>query len=142
DAGEIERAHVRQRVDAWGQAGPPKSRAGSRDIPLPPVVVNALRQARAPGARWVFANRAGKPYSRQNLQERVLDPVQVAAGVVDDRHSAASLFIELGWSPKRVQTVLGHASIKMTFNRYGHLFADPEADRAAMTKLETALRVV
>jgi integrase len=145
--------HVRQRVDAWGQAGPPKSRAGSRDIPLPPMVVNALRQARAPGARWVFANRAGKPYSRQNLQERVLDPLQVAAGVVDAhgkakysfhafRHSAASLFIELGWSPKRLQTVLGHASIKMTFDRYGHLFPDPEADRAAMAKLEMALRVV
>ena len=100
---------------------------------------NALRQARSPGAKWVFANKAGKPYSRQNLQERVLDPLQVSADVVDAhgrakysfhafRHSAASLFIGLGWSPKRVQTVLGHASIKMTFDRYGHLFADPEAE--------------
>jgi len=35
------------------------------------------------------------------------------------RHAAASLFIKhLGWSPKRLQTVMGHATISMTFDRY------------------------
>jgi len=59
------------------------------------------------------------------------------------RHFAASLFIEsLGWQPKQIQTVMGHSSIQMTFDLYGHLFGDVEADSAAMAKMERALRVV
>jgi integrase len=51
------------------------------------------------------------------------------------------LFIRyLGWSPKRVQTVMGHASVTMTFDRYGHLFENVEADRADMAKIEAAVR--
>ena len=34
--------HVRQRADAWRNIGPPKSRAGARDIPLAPNVVDTL----------------------------------------------------------------------------------------------------
>jgi integrase len=36
--------HVRQRADNWGTIGKPKSKAGSRDIPLAPIIVNALKQ--------------------------------------------------------------------------------------------------
>src|SRR6185437_2646630 len=36
--------HVRQRADAWGTIGKPKSKAGARDIPLAPIVVNTLRE--------------------------------------------------------------------------------------------------
>jgi integrase len=58
------------------------------------------------------------------------------------RHAAASLFIAyLGWTPKRIQTVMGHSSVQMTFDLYGHLFEDKEADREAMAKLEAAVRV-
>ena len=58
------------------------------------------------------------------------------------RHAAASLFIKyLAWSPKRLQAVMGHASINMTFDRYGHLFENVEADRDAMAKIEAAIRV-
>jgi integrase len=146
--------HVRQRADAWSRMGPPKSKAGARDIPLAPSVVSALK-------RWrlacplsildlVFPNRAGRPFTLQNLRERLL-PLQVKAGVVDRdgrakygfhafRHAAASLFIEnLHWPPKRVQAIMGHANISMTFDLYGHLFEDPEADRSAMARLEFAL---
>ena len=77
-------------------------------------------------------------------------PLQFPAGVSPDRrgqirlhalrHAAASLFIaHLGWTPKRVQGVMGHASITMTFDSYGHLFADAEGDREAMKKLEAAV---
>jgi integrase len=55
------------------------------------------------------------------------------------RHAAASLFIaHLGWTPKRVQSVLGHSSIT-TFDRYGHLFEDRKGDQAALKKLEAAI---
>jgi integrase len=38
------------------------------------------------------------------------------------RHAAASLFIEQGFTPKRVQALMGHSSIQVTFDTYGHLF--------------------
>ncbi len=57
------------------------------------------------------------------------------------RHAAASLFIKyLGWSPKRLQTVMGHTSVNMTFDRYGHLFEDLEADKLDMERIEAAVR--
>ena len=68
------------------------------------------------------------------------EPVLVAKyGLHALRHAAASLFIaHLGWTPKRVQTVMGHSSIQMTFDLYGHLFEDREGDREAMKRLEAA----
>jgi integrase len=76
------------------------------------------------------------------------EPLLRRAGVEDKynfhmlRHAAASLFIAyLGWTPKRIQTVMGHSSVQMTFDLYGHLFEDKEADREAMAKLEAAVRV-
>ena len=54
------------------------------------------------------------------------------------RHAAASLFIELGWQPKRIQAVMGHSSITMTFDRYGHLF--PAGDISEdLKRLEAAV---
>ena len=56
-------------------------------------------------------------------------------------HTAASLFIQhLKWSPKRIQTVMGHSSVRMTFDLYGHLFDDIEKDRADMATIEAAIR--
>jgi integrase len=147
DAGVL---HIRQRADAWGRLGPPKSKAGSRDIPLVPMAVNALRQWRlacpAGDLGLVFPNRHGRVQTIQNLRERVLLPLQRSCGITAQygfhalRHAAASLFIAyLGWTPKRVQTVMGHASITMTYDRYGHLFADTESDRKAMERLEAAV---
>ena len=40
----------------------------------------------------------------------------------DFRHAAASLWIENGLDAKRIQTLMGHSSIQMTFDTYGHLF--------------------
>lgn len=150
--------HVRQRADAWGRIGPPKSKAGSRDIPLVPMAINALRswQPSCPAGKLelVFPNRYGRVQTLQNLRERVFLPLQRAAGITTTgetaspakygfhalRHAAASLFIaHLGWTPKRVQNVMGHSSIRMTYDLYGHLFEDPEADREAMKKIEAAI---
>lgn len=41
DAGVI---HVRQRADTWANIGATKSKTGKRDIPLAPIVLNALKQ--------------------------------------------------------------------------------------------------
>jgi len=38
-------------------------------------------------------------------------------------------------APKRIQAVMGHGRITMTFDLYGHLFESVEADREDMKKL-------
>ena len=152
DAGVI---HVRQRADAWGNMGPPKSKAGKRDIPLTPMVVNALKQWRddCPKSQLdlVFSTRTGQVHRPANIHSRAWVPLLVKCKLTDDdvprynfhllRHAAASLFIAyLKWPPKRIQTVMGHAKITLTFDLYGHLFENVEADREDMKKLEAAVR--
>jgi integrase len=153
DAGQI---HVRQRADQWRNIGPTKSKAGMRDIPLAPLVVNTLKQWRAGCPKGaldlVFPNTIGNIEKMADIHARCWVPLQVKCGLVTDtgehrygfhmlRHAAASLFIKyLGWSPKRLQAVMGHASINMTFDRYGHLFENVDADRDDMAKIEAAVR--
>jgi len=52
------------------------------------------------------------------------------------RHFPASLWIEAGFTPKRLQDLLGHSSIQMTFDRYGHLFPSVEDDHAKFARIE------
>jgi integrase len=153
DAGLI---HVRQRADQWLKIGPTKSKAGKRDIPLAPLVVNTLKQWREVCPKGeldlVFPNTIGNIETMRDIHSRCWVPLQIKCGLTTDtgaarynfhmlRHAAASLFIKyLGWSPKRLQAVMGHASINMTFDRYGHLFESVEADRDAMARIEAAVR--
>jgi integrase len=138
DAGII---HVTQRADQYGAIGSPKSRAGTRDIPLVPLAVNTLRQCPRSG-ELVFTNRDGNQLFYSNFHKFAWKPLLKACGLDFEfhslRHAAASLFIELGWQPKRIQAVMGHSSITMTFDRYGHLF--PAGDISAdMKRLEAAV---
>lgn len=149
--------HVRQRADAWGTIGPPKSFAGYRTIPMTPMVMNTLTEWRERCPKnalgLVFPSAWGNVVNHPNVWARGLKPAQEAAGVVDEhgkakygmhslRHWFASWCIApreqggLGYTPKRAQTVLGHASIKMTLDRYGHLFPDEGNDREAMAAAE------
>jgi integrase len=152
--GEI---HVRQRADRYGVIGQPKSRAGQRTIPLGPMVANALKAWRlaSPSRDLVFATRTGKPIDHSNLIRQVFEPAQIAAGVVTAdgkpkyslhalRHFYASWCINrrvdggLELPLKVVQARLGHASIQMTADRYGHLFPSGD-DGAELAAAEQAL---
>ena len=55
------------------------------------------------------------------------------------RHSCASLWIEAGLNPKQIQAMMGHASIEMTFDIYGHLFHDDDANPRAAARVQSAL---
>jgi integrase len=141
---------VDQRADAKNQIGAPKSAAGSRVIPLPDLVVSELRKWKLQCPRTnldlVFPSERRAVLSHTSLHRLHLWPVQIAAGVCNDedarysshafRHCAASLWIEQRVSPKRVQTWLGHSSIQMTFDTYGHLFEQADADSAVMQAVE------
>jgi len=150
DRGELT---VRQRADRWGSIGSPKSDSGKRSIPLAPMVINTLKEWRLACPRalasLVFPNGKGNPEQITSIHYRGLGPMQRAAGITDTdkpkygmhslRHAAASLFIEQGFSPKRVQALMGHSTIQMTFDTYGHLFPAAEDDRVAMERLQARL---
>jgi site-specific recombinase XerD len=53
-----------------------------------------------------------------------------ASGVHMLRLVYASLQIEQGVTPKRLQKLIGHATLKMTLDTYGHLWPDEDAERA------------
>ncbi|WP_296435601.1 MULTISPECIES: tyrosine-type recombinase/integrase [unclassified Rhizobium] len=144
---------VRQRVDQFREMGPPKSEAGNRTIPIPPLVVNALKELKLKDGKnstLVFSNQDGDSRSHKNVVAKGLQPAMVRAGVVVEtgkldkkgnpivkakytglhslRHFYASWLINrkedggLGLPVKMVQERLGHASIVMTMDIYGHLF--------------------
>ncbi len=52
------------------------------------------------------------------------------------RHVAASLWIEQGLQPKKVQELLGHATLSMTMDLYGHLWRDNDEDEALALESE------
>ena len=158
--------HVRRRVDRYNKFGTPKSKAGVRDIPLSPVVVNTLREWKLVCPKGeldlIFPTGSGTVEGHANILHRVFWPLQLAAGViilrresdgqggwteVPDakyslhalRHAAAALWIEQGLSPKRIQALMGHASIQQTFDRYGYLFEALDQDHEAMAAIEARL---
>ena len=146
--------HVRQRADRWNEIGTPKSEAGTRDVPIPPMVVNTLKEWKLACPEGpldlVFPNGRGNIENLGNIHRRGFGALQIAGGIVKDdgkpkygiqalRHAAASLFIEQGLTAKRVQAIMGHSSIQMTFDTYGHLFPSPDDDQAAMEQIEARL---
>lgn len=145
---------VYQRADEYCEIGLPKSRAGTREIPMAPTVFSTLEDwkdnAPQSGLGLVFPNSVGKVQNYSNIYNRVFKPMLVKEGIVNAagepkfgihalRHAAASLFIEQGWNPKKIQTLLGHATINMTMDVYGHLFENAEEDVSMFEKLDRDL---
>jgi len=160
---------IDQRADRKNVIGAPKSAAGRRTIPLPPSAVAELKKwkLRCPTTDLdlVFPSEAGTPIFWPNLVLGFQEPLQIAAGVtapkttrgkpvLDDkgkpvlaglyglhsfRHAAASLWIEQRVPAKRVQTWMGHSSIQVTFDTYGHLFAALDDDSAVMAAMEAGV---
>jgi integrase len=137
-----------------------------RSLRLSPLVLNALREWKLVCPKGdlelVFPNGLGKVESYSNLIEHGFGPIQIAGGVTAQktavdafgkptivtapkyglhalRHACASLWIEQGHNPKQIQILMGHSSIKVTFDTYGHLFIDNEADQRAAEGVETRL---
>jgi integrase len=144
---------VHCRADWWGTLGRPKSRNGYREIPMIPRLITALREWRlaCPQSELglVFPGRGGKVVYHTSLQSS-FDKMQVQAGVVTAagrrkyhlhalRHFFASWEIAQQAPPKRLQQLMGHGSIKMTYDTYGHWLADIEDDHARFAAGEIAV---
>jgi integrase len=107
----------------------PKSRHGARLISLSGQVAATLRDHRPSGAArdaYVFPGRGGAPSDPGSLRRRVLAPAAKRAGLTGVgfhtlRHTCASMLIEGGLSPLRLQRWMGHHSAAFTLEVYGHL---------------------
>lgn len=105
-----------------------------RSVKVPPFLLELLaehigdRSVTEPNTP-LFVRKDGGPVRHSNFRNRVFIPAvkaalpDLAGGLRfhDLRHTAATLWIEGGAHPKAVQMMLGHSSIAVTFDIYGHL---------------------
>lgn len=90
--------------------------------------------------QWVFCNHEGRILDTNNLRNRALRKCLEAAKLRstrlhDLRHSFASILIQNRESLAYVKEQMGHSSIKVTVDVYGHLV--PGANKKAVNKLPT-----
>ncbi|GAB1811128.1 site-specific integrase [Mycobacterium sp. MUNTM1] len=134
----------------------PKTDRARRTVPLSPAVVAMLRKHKAAqaaerlraGNQWrdsglVFTTEFGGPVDPRSFL-RVVEVAAKAAGVEGVgvhtlRHSAAVAWLESGVHIKAVADLLGHSSIAITGDVYGHTSDD--AARAAVEGLSGVLGI-
>ena len=132
----------------------PKTAKSRRTLPLSPSVVTMLeahrkRQAaerKRAGSVWVetdhvFTTESGTSVEPHNILRAVMvaaaDAALADVGVHTLRHSAATTWLENGVHLKAVSELLGHASIAITADIYGHV--SDETARGAMAALSDAI---
>jgi integrase len=124
-----------------------KTSRSRRSVNLPPPMLKALlwherrqeTERTALGTSWIntdfiFTSAVGTPIDPRNFY-REFTKICRDAGMGDWhphelRHSAASLMLAQGVKLQVVSQVLGHASIRMTADVYGHIL-DPDRQEAA-----------
>ncbi len=131
-------------VASWDpKAGPvaPKTRTSQRTVPVPGVLRDLLLEHRIredPGDEaLVFGLERGEPFHAASLYRRA-DAARRTAGLGgrlrlhQARHTYASYMIAAGVNAKALTVYMGHSSIKVTFDLYGHLFPGSEAEAAGL----------
>lgn len=131
----VEEQLLRRKDNTWRRAEP-KTKAGRRVITVPTFLAEMLE---AHLEKWslpgpdglVFPNQRGGPMIGPSFTGNVFKPALARAGlddmrIHDLRHTAVALAIAAGAHPKALQVRMGHSSIRVTLDRYGHLY--PELD--------------
>jgi len=143
-----------------GQFGTPKSRAGVRKVPVAGALRDYL-DAHKLRSEWndglVFGRDAATPFNHSSVVVRAVTAWRNAAvkrardrgaedveveqvrrdfksplTMHDARHTYASLMIAAGVNAKKLSTYMGHSSISITMDRYGHLMPDAESEDAGL----------
>lgn len=123
----------------------PKTKAGRREVPIVPPLAAALKAHKKStgrdGSDLVFGRTASEPFVPTTARSRALAAWAAAdkarakelgralrdgekltpITLHECRHTCASLLIAAGANAKALSVVMGHASITITFDRYGHL---------------------
>lgn len=143
-----------QRVHGELQLFPPKTHRSTRPIPLSEVTLSALLAQRARqiedrllvGVAWedhglVFASHLGTPLEPRNVNRR-FGTARAAAGLEwvrlhDLRHAFATFLLDQGEELRTVMDLLGHSTIRLTADTYGHVL--PSRARSAADAIDRAL---
>ena len=111
--------------------GPPKTAAGRRAVSIPGALAELLAaqldRITVVRSGLVFPTPFGEPMRRSNFARRIWTPATTALGLDglrfhDLRHTAVALAISQGAHPKALQERMGHSSVTVTLDRYGHLY--------------------
>ena len=143
--------HVRrslQRIEHKLQLVQPKTDNSRRTIAMPNETILALREHRrrqleeqVAAVVWedhqlVFTTSKGTPLEKSGLTKRFRKLLEVAGlppmRFHDLRHSCASILLAQGVPMNVVQRVLGHSSISVTVDIYGHLLPTAKQEAAAI----------
>jgi len=141
---EIRRAYVEGRITT-PKSGKIRRVDMSKQLAETIRILKTERKKEALAKGWdgipplVFTNEAGRVIDHGNLRRRVFWKALEKAGLRrirlhDLRHTFASLLIQQGESLAYVRDQLGHHSIQVTVDTYGHLV--PGANRGAVDKLD------
>jgi integrase len=91
----------------------------------PPCAARLLARAASPSrAGYVFGPGGEKPFR--------LGRVRRSPGLHSCRHAYASFMIHAAVNAKTLSAYMGHSSITITIDRYGHLFPGNEAEAATL----------
>jgi integrase len=125
------------------QLVPVKTRASRRRVDLSSTAAHVLRRqllARKPNELGlVFPSPDGHILNDDNFRHRVFRPAVRRTKLTgvrfhDLRHTYAALMVAAGAHPKYLQAQMGHSSIRVTLDLYGHLF--PDANRGVLDALD------
>lgn len=147
-------AETLEKVGYGYQWGPPKSKASARTVTFPRSVAASMNDyltTYGPGTEGtVWSMPRGGPLHDRNFRTKYWWPaVDKTVGrpmrFHDLRHTHVAQLITQGEHVKAIQQRLGHGSIKVTMDVYGHLLPDYDADLAdrldeAWVAAETAQR--
>lgn len=134
-----------QRTDQGLVFVPPKTHRSSRPLPLSTLAVDALKRQRVvqdrervdAGELWsdhglVFSSTIGTPLEPRNVNRR-FEQLRARAGLewlhlYDLRHAFATFLLDQGEELRTVMELLGHSTIRMTADVYGHVLPIPGRD--------------
>jgi integrase len=129
--------HVRRSWDRHEGVVDPKSAAGFRSVPIVDVLGVELEahRARRPAVNLAFGREHNRPFSPSAVVDRACriwrDAGLTPISPHECRHTFATIAIAAGVNIKALQTFMGHASITITLDRYGHVLPGSESEAAA-----------
>ena len=123
----------------------PKSRSARRSVPITPILRDHLLAhtlARGHRSGLIFGRTPTTAFNPSALAARArrawLSANQQPITLHEARHTFASLMIAAGLNTKALSVYMGHASVVITLDRYGHLLPGNEIHAAAI--LDTYLK--